>query len=214
MKEQGFLHSDEYSSGITANKDAIAASIRDPFAEYRAPIGEPKAATPAVTAPNGHPVHAPKEPRGILAQISALLRGATSAEPITPPSLNTLEMTKAELKAAIEEGKLTPADVQAVLTEANAAPVAATPAPDPNAQAVTDLQAALTEMRSNMTAMQTRLDQYAAAPGASRTMPTPPPDDLPAPDSIETAQSRLDKLNKQMEAAVGRGEGLTIAMGE
>ncbi len=221
IMEQGFISPDEeeYDSGLAGkDKDAIAALVKDPFAEYRKP-----AQLDATAVSDDYRLHTARAEGNtpnngnILDQIIALFTGqkkpgAVAATTITT-QLTQSEMNKAELLAALKDGTLTAADVQAALAEATPPAPPATP---PAAPAPTDTaNAELTELRNTVAQLTQRVEAMAAAPGATRTTPGAPPSDLPTdPQAAETPQQRLERTNAALLAAAEKSEALVVTMGE
>jgi ATP-dependent protease ClpP protease subunit len=186
---------EEYQSGIAAvTKDTIAAAIRDPFSEYR----------PKKAAPDTGNTPAPVA-YGIIGRITNFLStAASSAKSITQP--NVTDMTKAELKAALTDGTLSATDVQALLAEHTAATTPPpAPAADPNAAIIADFKAELNALKGELSNAQAQIATFAAAPGAGRSTPPPPANDLPIEGDDDSPQARLDRFNKQVEADIQAG---------
>ena len=195
---------EEYQSGIAAvTKDTIAAAIRDPFSEYR-----PKNAAPDTTGNTTAPVA-----QGIIQRINKFFSpAASSAKSITQP--NT-EMTKAELKAALTDGTLSAADVQAMLIEHSAATTPPpAPAADPNAALLADFKAELNTVKGQLADAQAKIEAFGAAPGAGRSTPPPPGNDLPLEGDPNTAEARLARFNQEVEASIEAGQSMRIVPAE
>jgi ATP-dependent protease ClpP protease subunit len=187
---------EEYQSGIAAvTKDTIAAAIRDPFSEYR----------PKKAAPDTGNTPAPVA-QGIIGRINKFFSpAASSAKSITQP--NVTDMTKAELKAALTDGTLSATDVQALLAEHTAAtPPPPAPAADPNAALIADFKAELNALKGELSNAQAQIATFAAAPGAGRSTPPPPANDLPIEGDEDSPQARLARFNQDIEASLAKGE--------
>jgi ATP-dependent protease ClpP protease subunit len=187
---------EEYQSGIAAvTKDTIAAAIRDPFSEYR----------PKKAAPDTGNTPAPPA-QGLIQRITNFLSpAASSAKSITQP--NVTDMTKAELKAALTDGTLLATDVQALLAEHTAAtPPPPAPAADPNAALIADFKAELNALKGELANAQAQIATFAAAPGAGRSTPPPPANDLRIEGDEDTPQARLARFNQDIEASLAKGE--------
>jgi len=118
---------------------------------------------------------------------------------------NNKDMTLAEFKASLTDGKLNLDEVKAHIESLTppAAPVA-TAAPveeEEESAAIKALRAEIEAGKEKMTALENRLTAFGAQPGAGRSTPGRPDNDLPAPDGAESIQARYNQANAEMAAA-------------
>ena len=193
VQKQGLIDEETYDSGVPVDTTAVAAAVRDPFAEYRK--------RPEMSAQLAVPDT--KRNEGILNQVAKMISGIwpsdkAASTPIHSPSTDT-NMSKEELTTSIGNGTLSIADVQAALEAAQKS--------DPQAQLLNEIKA----MRADFAAQKNELDTVKAEltkiggqPGEGRSTPGKPEGDIPDPvaGTLNNPKAKLDKMNSDLDAAI------------
>lgn len=193
VKQQGLIDGDTYDSGVSIDSTAVAAAVRDPFAEYRK--------RPEMSAQMAVPDT--KRNEGLLNQIAKMISGMWTGEKtataLIHSPLTDTNMSKEELANALTEGKLTPADVQSILDEATK--------PDPQAALLNEIKALrkdFADQKTELDTVKSELTKIGGQPGEGRSTPGKPDGDTPDPvaGSVNDAKAKLDKMNAEINAAI------------
>ncbi len=215
----------DYKDHWLTHADATAAGLINAGVDYRITDDNPAQALHGKTYRElvAH-FQATQHPEALswLDQLRAAFTNALSAfthhtAPLAAPSAqgdtnHTLDMTIDEFKKAIADGTLPIADAQAHLATLNPDPAKADPAKADPPAPVADVAAELAALRADLNAAQEAIAAFGARPGAGKSDPQRPGDDLPDPGKTPTTAERLAEANKAYAAAAERGEALKVTL--
>jgi len=156
------------------------------------------------------------EKPGWMAQAKEILDSAKSMIQAFQPqpsssTINDQDMNLEDFKASITDGKLNLDEVKAHIASLMppAAPVATAALAEEaeESAAIKALRAEIEAGKEKMTALENRLTAFGALPGASRSTPGLPDNDLPSADGSEkTPKQLLEEENEKMLAAAQSGD--------
>jgi len=156
------------------------------------------------------------EKPGWMAQAKEILDSAKSMIQAFQPqpsssTINDQDMNLEDFKASITDGKLNLDEVKAHIASLMppAAPVATAALAEEaeESAAIKALRAEIEAGKEKMTALENRLTAFGALPGASRSTPELPDNDLPSADGSEkTPKQLLEEENEKMLAAAQSGD--------
>lgn len=160
--------------------------------------------------------------RAFFEETAALFGGnhstTSSAAVSTEADKNTLDMNLEDFKKSIEAKTLDIKAVKAFLAEQDAPP--ATPADDNDSEAVAELRkdldaalAANANLAEQFKTLSAQIAEWGKQPGASKSAPGMPENDLPTDDTANTIESRMKKAAEFYNNAAVNNEQAQFVIG-
>lgn len=189
---------DDYKTAAEPPKDITAMSYRDLVAFFEK---------------EKHP-QAPQA-QGFLQRLRAFFEESFGGEHSQSSPINTLDMNFDDFKKSIEAKTLDIEAVKAFLAE-QTPPAPVTAAAPEVAELRNDLDAALAanaNLAEQLKELTATVAAWGKTPGASKSTPGMPDNDLPTPDDQDTPAARLAKANAEYAAAAAKNEPASFVIG-